>query len=152
MQRTDFLCVLIGTGAARNTLIALSRELGIEEHVWFPGRVSESDLLRYLCAADICVDPDPSNPFNDRSSMIKMSEYMTLGKPIVAFDLPEHRFTAQEAALYARANDETAFAKALAELMDDPARREAMGAFGRERVESTLAWSYSVSCLLDAYS
>ena len=152
LGRTDFFCVLIGKGAAGKQLKALATALGIDEHVHFTGWVSEADLLSYLCAADICVDPDPSNPFNDRSSMIKMSEYMTLGKPIVAFDLPEHRFTAQEAALYARANDETAFAKALAELMDDPARREAMGAFGRERVESTLAWSYSVSCLLDAYS
>jgi glycosyltransferase involved in cell wall biosynthesis/peptidoglycan/xylan/chitin deacetylase (PgdA/CDA1 family) len=151
MQRTDFLCVLIGTGAARNSLIALANELGIAEHVWFPGRVSESDLLRYLCAADICVDPDPSNPFTDRSSMIKMSEYMALGKPIVAFDLPEHRVTAQEAALYATPNDEAAFARALAELMDDPERRRVMGAFGRRRAESALAWPYSVPHLLKAY-
>ena len=26
--------------------------------------------------------------------MIKMTDYMAVGKPIVAFDLPEHRFTA----------------------------------------------------------
>jgi glycosyltransferase involved in cell wall biosynthesis/peptidoglycan/xylan/chitin deacetylase (PgdA/CDA1 family) len=152
LRRTDFFCVLVGKGAAWGRLKALATELGIDEHVWFPGRVSESDLLRYLCAADICVDPDPSNPFNDRSSMIKMSEYMALAKPIVAFDLPEHRFTAQEAALYARPNDEAAFARALAELMDDPGRRHVMGAFGRQRVESALAWPYSVESLLEAYS
>jgi glycosyltransferase involved in cell wall biosynthesis/peptidoglycan/xylan/chitin deacetylase (PgdA/CDA1 family) len=152
LQRTDFLCVLIGSGAAWDSLRALASELGIDEHVWFPGRVSESDLLRYLCAADICVDPDPSNPFTDRSSMIKMSEYMALAKPIVAFDLPEHRFTSQQAAIYARPNDEAAFARALVELMDDPGRRQAMGAFGRRRVESALAWPYSVPRLLNAYS
>jgi glycosyltransferase involved in cell wall biosynthesis/peptidoglycan/xylan/chitin deacetylase (PgdA/CDA1 family) len=152
LHRTDFFCVLVGKGAAWDRLQALSTELGIGEHVWFPGRVSDDDLLRYLCAADICVDPDPSNPFNDRSSMIKMSEYMALAKPIVAFDLPEHRFTAQQAALYARPNDEAAFARALAELMDDPERRRVMGAFGRQRVESALAWPYSIPCLLKAYS
>jgi glycosyltransferase involved in cell wall biosynthesis/peptidoglycan/xylan/chitin deacetylase (PgdA/CDA1 family) len=151
LQRTDFVCVLIGIGAAWHSLRALAAELGIDDYVWFPGRVSESDLLRYLCAADICVDPDPSNPFTDRSSMIKMSEYMALGKPIVAFDLPEHRFTAQEAALYARPNDEAAFARALAELMDDPERRRVMGVFGRRRVETALAWPYSVPTLLEAY-
>jgi glycosyltransferase involved in cell wall biosynthesis len=151
LGRTDFFCVLIGTGDARASLEALATELQLDELVWFTGAIPDSDLLRYLCAADICVDPDPSNPFNDRSSMIKMSEYMALGKPIVAFDLPEHRVTAQEAASYVSANDEAAFARALAELMDDPGRRARMGARGRERVETALAWPYSIPFLLQAY-
>jgi glycosyltransferase involved in cell wall biosynthesis/peptidoglycan/xylan/chitin deacetylase (PgdA/CDA1 family) len=152
LRRSDFFCVLMGNGAAWDRVKALVTELGIDGHVWLPGRVFGTDLLRYLCAADICVDPAPSNPYNDRSSMIKMSEYMALAKPIVAFDLPEHRFTAQEAAVYARPNDEAAFARALADLMDDPERRQVMGAFGRRRVESALAWPYSIPYLLEAYN
>jgi hypothetical protein len=69
----------------------------------------------------------------------------------VAFDLPEHRFTAQQAALYVKPNDELEFARGLVELMDDAERRQAMGSFGRQRVESALAWSYSVPPLLDVY-
>jgi glycosyltransferase involved in cell wall biosynthesis len=76
---------------------------------------------------------------------------MALGKPIVTFDLPEHRFTAQQAAVYVQPNDELKFARALAELMDDPGRRQAMGSFGRQRVESALTWSFSVPRLLEAY-
>jgi glycosyltransferase involved in cell wall biosynthesis len=151
LRRTDFFCVLIGTGDAQAGLKALASELQLDEHIWFTGPIPDSDLLRYLSATDICVDPDPSNPFNDRSSMIKMSEYMALGKPIVAFDLPEHRVTAQEAASYVPPNDEAAFARTLAELMDDPERRQRMGACGRQRVESALAWPYSIPFLLHAY-
>jgi len=152
LGRTDFFCVIIGgRGGARASLKALTTQLGLDEYVGFTGWVSDVDLIRYLSAADICVDPDPSNPFNDRSTMIKMTEYMALGKPIVAFDLPEHRFTAQAAALYVRPNDELEFARALAQLMDDPARRQAMGSFGRRRVETELAWRYSVPHLLEAY-
>lgn len=149
--RTDFLCVLIGKGDAWAQLKALASELRLDGNVWFTGRIPDADLLRYLCAADICVDPDPSNPFNDRSTMIKMTEYMALAKPIVAFDLPEHRITAGDAALYARPNDERELARALAALMDDPARRIAMGASGRHRVETALAWQYSAQNLLAAY-
>ncbi len=152
LRRTDFLCVLVGEGAAWSGVKALATELGLDDYVRWPGRLFGTDLLRVLCAADICVDAVPSNPYSDRSSMIKISEYMALAKPVVAFDLPEHRFTAQDAALYARSNDEAAFARALAELMDDPERRQEMGAFGRRRVESALAWPYSVPCLLKAYS
>ena len=77
---------------------------------------------------------------------------MALEKPIVAFDLPEHRFTAQQAARYVRPNDELEFARALVELMDDAGRRAELGRCGRQRVESSLTWSHSVPSLLDAYS
>jgi glycosyltransferase involved in cell wall biosynthesis len=151
LRRTDIYCVLIGGGDAWTASKALARQLGLEEYVRFTGQMSNDDLLPYLSAADICVDPDPSNPYNDRSTMVKMMEYMALGKPIVAFDLPEHRFTAQQAAVYATPNDERAFALALAQLMDDPLRRVALAAFGRRRIKTQLAWDFSIPNLLAAY-
>jgi glycosyltransferase involved in cell wall biosynthesis len=151
LGRSDFFCVIVGKGDARAGLKVLATELDLDRHVWFTGWLPDADYVRYLSSADICVDPDPSNSFTDRSTMLKMTEYMAVGKPIVAFDLPEHRVTAQEAALYARPNDELAFARAIAQLMDDPARRRAMGELGRRRVETRLAWRYSVPGLLRAY-
>ena len=152
LGRRDVFCVLIGgLGSAQPSLRRLATQLGLDDYVWFTGWVSDADLLRYIASADICVDPDPSNPFNDRSTMTKMLEYMAQGKPIVAFDLPEHRFTAQAAAMYARPSDELEFARAVAQLMDDPARRQAMGVFARRRVETELAWHYSARNLVEAY-
>jgi glycosyltransferase involved in cell wall biosynthesis len=150
-ERTDFFCVIIGDGDALPTLQAMVAELDLDQHVWFPGFVSEADLLRYLSTADICVDPDPSNPFNDQCTMIKMMEYMALAKPIVAFDLPEHRLTAQGAALYARPNDELDFARQILALMDDAERRHKLGLLGRQRVEAELAWSHQQDRLLEVY-
>ena len=152
MGRRDVFCVLIGgLGSAQPSLRRLATQLGLDDYVWFTGWVSDADLLRYIASADICVDPDPSNPFNDRSTMTKMLEYMAQGKPIVAFDLPEHRFTAQAAAMYGRPSDELEFARAVAQLMDDSARRQAMGVFARRRVETELAWHYSARNLVEVY-
>jgi glycosyltransferase involved in cell wall biosynthesis len=151
LGRADFRCFLVGYGDAWVDSKALAHQLGLDEYVLFTGEMSNDDLLLYLSTADICVDPDPSNPYNDRSTMIKMMEYMALGKPIVAFDLPEHRFTAQQAAIYVTPNDERAFARALERLMDDPLRREDLGAFGRRRIETQLAWDFSIPNLLAAY-
>src|SRR5690606_2480587 len=81
----------------------------------------------------------------------KIMEYMALGKPIVQFDLTEGRFSAQEAALYARKNDEEDFASKIVQLLNDPVRRKAMGSFGRRRVEKELAWNFEVPKLLAAY-
>lgn len=152
LGRTDFYCLIIGRGDAVKGLKSLTEQLDLGEHVWFTGRVSDDELMRYLSTTDICLDPDPSNPFNDRSSMIKMTEYMALGKPIVAFDLPEHRVTAQDAALYAQPNDELDFARKIVELMEDPVKRERMGRVGKERIDSMLSWSCQEQYLLSAYA
>jgi glycosyltransferase involved in cell wall biosynthesis len=151
LGRTDFHCILIGGGAAWEKLKAEARELGIEDYVQFMGFVFGEDLRRYLSAADICVDSAPSNSYSDHCTMFKIMEYMSLGKPIVVFDLPEHRFTAQHAAIYVPPNDERAFADALAGLMDDARRRVALGVFGSRRIKAQLAWDYSVPYLLGAY-
>lgn len=150
--RTDFLCIIVGGGDALDNLKQLATELGLNPYVRFTGWLTDPEhVARYLSSADICVAPEPSNPYNDRSTMIKITEYMAMGRPIVAFDLPEHRFTAGDSALYARPNDERAFTDALAQLMDDPEQRSAMGTRGRQRIEAELAWSHSVPHLLRSY-
>ena len=151
LGRSDFFCIIIGKGSALADLKAQASQLGLDQFVWFTGFIPDADVLRYMSTVDICLDPDPSNIFNDRCTMIKIMEYMALGKPTVAFDLPEHRISAGEAALYARPNDELDFARQVAVLMDDPELREKMGRIGRERIENELAWPYQAKHLLDAY-
>jgi glycosyltransferase involved in cell wall biosynthesis len=98
------------------------------------------------------VNPDIANEMNDKSTMNKILEYMALGQPIVQFDLAEGRFSAQEASLYAAKNDSRDMAVKIVELLDDPARRAAMGAYGRARVENELEWRYEVPKLIAAYA
>jgi glycosyltransferase involved in cell wall biosynthesis len=88
---------------------------------------------------------------NDKSTMNKIMEYMSLEKPIVQFDVTEGRFSAQDASLYALANDPVDFADKILELLEDPAQRAAMGASGRRRVESELNWSHQIEPLIAAY-
>jgi glycosyltransferase involved in cell wall biosynthesis len=151
LERRDFFCIIIGKGSALADLKAQVIHLGLDQYVWFTGFIPDEDVLKYLSTIDIGVDPDPSNRFNDRCTMIKIMEYMALSKPIVAFDLPEHRITAGEAAVYACPNDELDFARKVEALMDDPERRNKMGQIGKERIENELAWQYQAQNLLDAY-
>jgi glycosyltransferase involved in cell wall biosynthesis len=151
LNRTDFYCVVMGSGDSLEDLRALAKELQLEACLELTGFVSEEDLLSNLAAADICVDPDPSSPLNDVSTWIKIMEYMAFRKPIVTFALKETRFSAQEAALYVPPNDEKAFAMGIAKLMDDPTLRKKMGDFGRGRVERELQWSIVGKNLLNAY-
>jgi glycosyltransferase involved in cell wall biosynthesis len=151
MGRTDFYCVLVGSGDSFDDLKAEASAAGLDPYVRFTGFIPEEDLRRYLSTADICLDPNPSSPLNDVSTWIKVMEYMAMAKPTISFDLKETRFTAREAALYVRPNDVREFAKAVATLMDDPVLREQMSAAGRARVEAELNWSVSAGNLLAGY-
>ena len=151
MQRRDILAVVIGDGDALDGIKAQAKALQIEGFLHFTGRLGEIDCRRHLSATTVCVQPDPSSPLNDKSTMNKLMEYMALGKPTVAFDLPETRHSAQGAALYAPPNDEAAFAERVVWLLDHPDERARMGEFGRHRVATELAWEYSVPRLLQAY-
>jgi glycosyltransferase involved in cell wall biosynthesis len=127
-------------------------EKDLRDIVNFTGRIPDKELLEILSTADVCVNPDKPCDMNNISTMIKIMEYMALGKPIVQFDLKEGRFSAMDAALYADPNNQVAdFAAKLLWLLDNPGERERMGEFGRKRVAGELAWDYSVENLLAAY-
>jgi glycosyltransferase involved in cell wall biosynthesis len=151
-RREDVLCYVVGDGNAGPQMRELAQELELVEHVRFTGWLPYEDLLRYMATADVCVSPEPSNPYTDRSTMVKIMEFMALGKPVAAFDLPEHRASADGAAAYARPNDAADLARVLDELLSDPERRTAMATAGRRRVRNTLAWSHSEPNLLQAYA
>lgn len=151
LGRTDFFCLMVGGGKLQPQMKLMSEQLGLTGCVWFTGPVKHAEVARYLSTADICLAPEPSNSYNDRSTVIKVNEYMAVGKPVVSFDLPEHRFTAQEAGVYAQPNEEMDFAHKIAWLMDNPERRAEMGLFGRQRVEAFLSWDHQVKNLLAGY-
>ena len=149
--RDDIHCVFMGAGDELDEMVALSKELGIDDMVEFPGWAGDELIQRCLSTADVCLSPDPLTPFNDVSTMNKVVEYMAMGRPVVSFDLVETRVSADEAAVYVTANDELAFAKAIDALLQDPERRRQMGEVGRRRVQQELSWEVSHRALVRFY-
>jgi glycosyltransferase involved in cell wall biosynthesis len=146
-----FTCVGGGPGLAGLRQMVVEKEL--LNMVNFTGRVPDETLLRVLSTADVCVNPDKPCEMNDISTMIKIMEYMALGKPIVQFDLREGRLSAGAASLYASQESMVVnFADKILWLLDHPEERERMGEIGRHRVETELAWKFSVKSLLEAYN
>lgn len=151
LGRDDVQFCLAGAGPSLESLKADAVRLGVADAVTFMGRVPDAELFEMLSTADVCVNPDRVNPMNDKSTMNKILEYMALGKPIVQFEVTEGRVSAGEASLYAKPNDPKDFAEKVLELLADPAACARMGAFGRHRVETQMAWTYEVPNLIAAY-
>ncbi len=150
--RRDILFALLGDGIIRCRAISQVRAWGLESFVSMPGMIRDNLLLRqYLSTADVCLSPEPFTPLNANSTFIKIGEYMAMGKPIVAYDLSESRFTAQGAAVYVAANNVDEYGRAIVDLLMDHERRQAMGHLGRERILSELSWEHQKHNLFRAY-
>ncbi|MGZ8177327.1 glycosyltransferase [Williamsia sp. SKLECPSW1] len=151
LGRDDLHTIVMGSGDEFDSLVALARDLRIDDVVEFTGRVPDEFVQRCLSTADVCLSPDPLNPLNDVSTMNKVVEYMAMGRPLVSYDLREARVSAGDAALYVPGNDIEAFGRGIVTLLDDPERREKMGILGRERVERELSWENSTRALVAFY-
>ena len=152
LGRRDVHFTCVGSGPELAVLRQMVQEKDLADMVNFTGRISDSDLLEILSTADVCVNPDRPCEMNDISTMIKIMEYMALGKPIVQFDLREGKFSAQDASLYADSRGLVAdFAAKIVWLLDHPEARRRMAECGLVRVKQTLAWEHSVPNLLEAY-
>jgi glycosyltransferase involved in cell wall biosynthesis len=149
--RSDIKFVFIGDGMSKSGLVRQSIDMQLKDSVIFTGRIPDDEMLSVLSACDICVQPDPLNQLNDKSTMNKALEYMALGKPVVAFDLRETRVSCGDAVLYATPNNISELADKIIYLADNPDVRTRMAINGRERIEKGLSWEYSVPNLLDTY-
>jgi glycosyltransferase involved in cell wall biosynthesis len=147
----DTLFAFVGGGPDQPRLKASAERMGLGPMVHFTGRIPDQQLWAYLSAADVCVDPDPLTEWSNLSTMNKIIEYMSFGRPIVAFDLLEHRRSAGASALYAQPNDDAALARAIRELLLDVGRRQVMSQVARTRFREELAWENSEAQLITTY-
>jgi glycosyltransferase involved in cell wall biosynthesis len=145
--RTDCHFAFVGDGEARIHAIRLAARLGISEWVSFPGWAGQDEAFTYLSTADIGLEPN----MEEIVSPVKGMEYMAFGLPFVAFDLTETRVLAGEAAVYARPGDVPGFARLIDDLLNDPARRAALGQAGRQLVAERVAWDRQEDAYLGVY-
>ena len=149
----DVLFTLIGGGPEQRRMKQLAHELDIDDWTTFTGRVTQDKILwQYLATADLCIAPDPLTEYGNLCTTNKVIEYLAFGKPVVAFDLLEHRRTAADAAEYVRPNDYTELSRTTRELLVDEGRRREMSRKGRKRFLTDLAWENSEAKLVALYS
>ena len=119
-------------------LKSLAERLGITARVEFTGMVEPSRVPAFLQRADVLALPNPASAISTRyTSPLKLFEYMSAGRAIVASDLPSIREILHHDvnALLVAPGDPAGFAAAIERLAADPARaaRLARAAFDSAR-------------------
>ena len=141
----------MGSGPEYADLLKQRDDLGLQDFVAMPGRVSNEFLFTALKTMDLGVACDPINDYNDHCTMNKTLEYMAFSKAQVMFSTREGRFSAGDAARYVMENSAEKLGDAILELLDNEFERSRMGQLGYQRLSTELSWEKSVQQLLAAY-
>lgn len=142
--------LIVGDGVMRRPWEALAHRLGIADAARFPGQVPYAEVPTYLNAMDVVVAPFAAD--RGETSPFKILDAMACGRPVVASALPSVKPLADASGAVAlvRPDDPDDLAAALASLLADPTRRQAMGDRGRAFVLAHHAWDRIAERLLAA--
>jgi rhamnosyl/mannosyltransferase len=125
--------VLAGTGPEKAACENLAKQLGVD--VAFPGNLSDHDLIAHLHGSALALFPSVERSEAFGAGIL---EAHVCGRPVVATTLGtgvEYANLHGETGLNVPPRDADALAAAVNELIDSADRREAMGAFAKERVQ-----------------
>ena len=114
------------------------------------GRTPHADVLRLIADADICIDPAPGTPFNHDTTMVKIAEYLALGRPTVSYALRETAKTAAGAVSLVPCDDPDAFVRRVAELAGAEEARAELHRRALARAPG-LVWERQAARMVDAY-
>jgi len=128
-----------------HNLMALAPKLGIEDSVYWLGRIPEDELPALYSAATAFVFPSLYEGFG-----LPVIEAMSSGTPVACSDIPALREVAGEAALYFNPYSIEDIAKALAELIEDDKLRENLKEKGLARA-SLFSWDETASRTIAFY-
>lgn len=148
-EREDLELLLVTKPEKGGRTEQLIEKLGIGEHVNFVNGVSDEELVRIMGSAELAVVPSLYEGFS-----LPTAELMACATPLVvsrAGAIPEVVGADGVCADLVSPGDVGELTRAIGDLLDDPARRERMGAAGRQRVEENFSWAAVAKTTAEAY-
>ncbi len=150
-KRQDVEFVVVGGGDQLDKAINLTKELGITEHVTFTDRVPHQMVPKYIAAADVVVATFENNSQVQCKSPLKVIEYMSSGKAIVASNVGEVPNMIGDCGLLVAPDNSEEVAEKVSLLLDDENLRKKLGKNARQRAERMYSWKNSAQTLVKAY-
>ena len=144
--------ILVGTGRNFADLKELARNLGVKEHVDFPGWVPFEESARAIWEADVCIIPHLSTEHTNTTVPHKLFQYMFLKKPVLVSSSPPLKRIVQEtrSGEVFHAGDPEDFARKLVEMFRSKNLTD-WGANGHKAVLETYNWEKESQKLVQLY-
>jgi glycosyltransferase involved in cell wall biosynthesis len=145
--------LLVGVGRARDEVEKSIKKFGVEANVIITGFVSQQRVPDYLAVSDLAVMPYPELPKELWFSPLKMYEYMSAGKAIVASSAGQIAEVIHdgENGILVEPGNQHDLARALIRLLQNPDERTRLGATARRQAVEHHSWDQYVRKLEKVY-
>ena len=151
----EVLLVIAGDAPSADEMAWMRREIagrGLAEHVLLTGWLPQRAALGYAVRAEVGLSPIPRGPLFDVSSPTKLVEYLALGIPSVANDIPDQaQVIAQSGAGLCVPMQAQAFADATLRLLADGALAASLGERGPEWARAHRSYGILARKVAQAY-
>jgi len=137
---------LLLIGIPKTKIVYLSNlceELNVQDQIEIIPPVDYKEIPSYILLSDVGVIPlPPENKWWQVSSPLKTLEYLAMGKPIIATNIPFHRriFDKGECGVLLETGNPKALANAITCLYKNREKLETMGKIGRKIVKDNYTW------------
>ena len=135
-KRSDICFCIVGDGAERANLIAETKQMGVEDTVIYPGRVTKEEVPGLLALADCSLIHLRKTDLFSTVIPSKIFETMAMQCPIIMGVEGESRDIVMkaEAAIAMEPSSADSLVEAIEKLADDRQLRESLGKNGRDFV------------------
>jgi glycosyltransferase involved in cell wall biosynthesis len=146
--------LLVGDGRIRASLEERISNLDLGNSVTITGLVPQKEIPDILAAADVAVAPYPKLPGEMWFSPLKLYEYMSCGKAIVASRSGQTAEVLRhgENGILVDPGNPADLCRSLASLLANPAERSRLGANARKSAERSHSWELYATRLEIVYS
>jgi glycosyltransferase involved in cell wall biosynthesis len=141
-RRNNFVLFLLGSGPVVPMLKSLIKKENIEKNVIIHDAISYGEVPKYISMSDVCIIPLPDNPLWRFQSPLKLLEYLSMEKVVIATDIPAHRRVVgnAECCLYLSSTDTEEIIKLLEFAQLCKAKLDSWGKSGRKIVLKEYTW------------
>ena len=115
----NLILILIGDGDGKEKILIKANELGIKDKIIFVLPVSHEEIPYWIADFDICISHIPDIQVYRPSFPLKIIEFASLNKPILATNILPHRNFLKEYEYGKLYSDKKSFVSNLGEIIDN---------------------------------
>jgi glycosyltransferase involved in cell wall biosynthesis len=151
-NKSKVVLFLLGGGEALSAINQEVAENGLEDCVIVTKPVDYTDVPAYIAMCDVGISPLPNIPDWRYQSPLNVLEYLSMGKTVIATDIPAHRqiMGRSRCVFYASSAEPNDIARAITNAYNNRESLNKLGTLGRRIIKERYTWE-SVSENFDRY-
>ena len=138
----DLILFLLGDSRSFDTLNKIIVDCGVQGRVILHDKVPYEEVPKYIAMSDVCLVPIPNLPIWRNQCPLKLLEYASMGKTIIATDITAHRSVlgSSNTVVFIPSSKSQAIADGISEVYQNKLKLAVSAMSERSIIEERFSW------------